>query len=66
VILGFAWLWTGVSVGLVVALVLAVPALVSVSRNRELSRSARSAWVLIIVLLPILGSLVYFGVRSDW
>jgi Phospholipase_D-nuclease N-terminal len=23
-------------------------------------------WILIIVLLPIFGSIVYFAVRSDW
>jgi hypothetical protein len=49
-----------------VAVVLAVSAFVSLARNDRLSGSAKLMWFLIVALLPIFGSIVYFGVRSDW
>lgn len=45
---------------------LAVSALVDVFRNRDLSTGARAMWTIVVVLLPLLGSAVYFGVRRDW
>jgi len=46
--------------------VLAVAALVSVFRNEELSGGSKAMWTVAVVIFPILGSIVYFGVRSDW
>jgi hypothetical protein len=60
------FLIAGITVAGVVALALAIPALISVFRNPELSSAARAAWVIIIALFPIVGAVVYFGVRSDW
>ncbi|HET9545936.1 MAG TPA: PLDc N-terminal domain-containing protein [Gaiellaceae bacterium] len=35
-------------------------------KNPSLSGSAKAMWMLIIVLLPILGPVVYLTVREDW
>jgi Phospholipase_D-nuclease N-terminal len=40
--------------------------LVDLFKNPRLSGSAKAMWLLIIVLLPIVGPLVYLGVREDW
>jgi hypothetical protein len=56
----------GISIVGIVAVVLAVAALVSVLRNSQLSGGAKVMWVVIVLFVPILGSVVYFGVRGDW
>ena len=48
------------------SVILALAALLSVFRNPEFSGSAKLMWVIVIVIFPLLGSLIYFGVRSDW
>lgn len=50
----------------VIALVLAVAGLYYISRDRELSGSTKTMWIVLVLLLPIIGPLVYFSVRSDW
>ena len=50
----------------VVAVILAIGALVSVFRNPDFSGGAKALWVVLILIFPIFGSLIYFGVRSDW
>ena len=35
-------------------------------KNPSLSGSAKAMWILIIVLFPIVGSVVYLSVREDW
>jgi hypothetical protein len=62
----FGFLTLGLSLAGVLALVFAISAGVSLVRNAELSRAAKAMWLLIVVLFPIFGSVVYFGVRSDW
>jgi len=57
---------TTISLASLLALLLAVSACGSAIRNADLSSGAKTMWVLLIVLLPILGPIVYFGVRSDW
>ena len=47
-------------------LLLAVSACGSVVRNADLSSTAKTMWVLVVVLFPIFGPIVYFSVRSDW
>ena len=64
--LAFGFLALGLSLAGVLALVLAISAGVSLVRNAELSGAAKAMWLLIVVLFPIFGSVVYFGVRSDW
>jgi hypothetical protein len=64
--LGFGLLWGGVTVAGVLALILAICAWVSVFRNKGLSGGAKAMWVVAILILPFLGSIVYFSVRSDW
>jgi hypothetical protein len=39
-------------------------ALVDLFRNPGLSGAQRAAWLLIIVLLPLVGTVLYFGLRS--
>jgi hypothetical protein len=46
--------------------VLAIAALISVFKNPEFSGGTKAMWTLAILVFPILGSLVYFSVRSDW
>ena len=45
---------------------LAVAALVSVFRNADLNGGGRALWTVIVLVLPVLGPAVYFGVRRDW
>jgi hypothetical protein len=63
--LGGIWIG-GISVLSVIALALAIAALVSVWRNARLSGGTKVMWTIVILLFPLLGSLVYFAVRSDW
>jgi Na+/melibiose symporter-like transporter len=65
-ILANAWEVGGATVGGMLALVLAVIALVYLFRDSELSGGTKAMWVVLIVLFPILGPIVYFAVRSDW
>jgi len=64
--LGLSVFEAGLTVVGVIALVLGVSACVSVLRNAELSGGAKAMWLVIVAFLPILGSMIYFGVRSDW
>jgi len=57
---GGFWILAAVSV------ILALAALRSVFRNEDFSGSSRTLWVVVIVVFPLFGSLIYFGVRSDW
>jgi hypothetical protein len=60
-------IWTvTLSLGGVVAVILAIAAIVSLLGNADLSGGAKVMWVLIIILFPILGAVVYFTVRSSW
>ena len=59
------WLVGGTVLG-VLALLLAIAAIVSVLRNEDFSGGSKLLWVVVILLLPLLGSAIYFGVRSDW
>jgi hypothetical protein len=65
-LLGIGLLAGGFWVLAVISILLAIGALISVSKNADLSGGAKAMWVLVIVIFPLLGSLVYFGVRSDW
>jgi Phospholipase_D-nuclease N-terminal len=65
-LLGIGLLAGGFWVLAVISVLLAIGALISVFRNTDLSGGAKAMWVVVIVIFPLLGSLVYFGVRSDW
>ena len=56
----------GLSILAVVAVILAIGALISVFRNEDFTGSSKALWVVVILIFPLLGSLIYFGVRSDW
>ena len=65
--LGIGGIWIGgISVLSVIAVALAIAALISVFKNPEISGGTKAMWTLAILVFPILGSLVYFSVRSDW
>ena len=64
--LGIGLLAGGISVLGVFALILAASACVSVSRNQALAGGSKAMWVALIVFFPLVGPIVYFGVRSDW
>jgi hypothetical protein len=65
-LLGIGLLAGGLWVLAVISILLAIGALISVFKNTDLSGGAKAMWVVVIVIFPLLGSLVYFGVRSDW
>jgi hypothetical protein len=48
------------------SVVLALAAILSVVRNPDFSGGARAMWIAVILVFPLFGSLIYFGVRSDW
>jgi hypothetical protein len=56
----------GLSILAVVAVILAIAALISVFRNEDFSGGSKALWVVVILIFPLFGSLIYFGVRSDW
>ena len=56
----------GFSILAVVAVILAIGALISVFRNEDFTGGAKAMWVVVILIFPLFGSLIYFGVRSDW
>jgi Phospholipase_D-nuclease N-terminal len=64
--LGLSVFTAGLTVAGVIAVVLGVAACISVLSNTELSGGAKAMWVVIIAFVPIIGSAIYFGVRSDW
>jgi hypothetical protein len=50
----------------VLALVLAFVGLYYVLRDEGLTGGAKTMWIVLVLLFPILGPTVYFAVRSDW
>jgi hypothetical protein len=62
-----AW-FEGLAFPLLNLAVLAVWAyvLIDLFRNPSLSGSAKAMWLVIIVLLPIVGAVIYLVVRDDW
>jgi hypothetical protein len=57
---GGFWILAAVSV------ILALAALLSVFRNPDFTGGSKALWVAVILIFPLFGSLIYFGVRSDW
>ena len=57
---GGFWILAALSV------VLALAAILSVVKNEDFSGSSRALWIVLILVFPLFGSLIYFGVRSDW
>jgi hypothetical protein len=64
--LAFGLLAGGFWVLAALSVILALAALLSVFRNEDFSGGSRALWVAVIVVFPLFGSLIYFGVRSDW
>jgi hypothetical protein len=56
----------GFAVLAALSVILALAALLSLFRNPEITGSSRLLWVLVIIIFPLFGSIIYFGVRSDW
>jgi phospholipase D-like protein len=65
-VLGIGWLAGGITVLGVLAFVVGIAAIVSVLRNPDFSGGSKALWVVVILIFPLLGGLIYFGVRSDW
>ena len=65
-ILGLGWLAGGITVLGVLAVVVGIAAIVSVLRNPDFSGGSKALWIVVILIVPLLGGLIYFGVRSDW
>jgi hypothetical protein len=64
--LAFGLLAGGFWILAALSVVLALAALLSVVRNEDFSGGSRWLWVAVILVFPLFGSLIYFGVRSDW
>jgi hypothetical protein len=64
-VLALSTLAAGLSLATLVALVIGVAAGVSLLGNERLSGGVKATWLAVIVLFPILGSALYFGVGSD-
>jgi hypothetical protein len=58
----------GILYGLLALTVVAmwVYVLIDLFRNARLSGAAKAMWLVIILLLPLVGSAIYLGVREDW
>lgn len=56
----------GFAVLAALSVILALAALLSLFRNTAITGSSRLLWVLVIIIFPLFGSLIYFGVRGDW
>jgi hypothetical protein len=65
-VLGIGWLAGGITVLGVLAFAVGIAAIVSVLRNPDFSGGSKALWVVVILIFPLLGGLIYFGVRSDW
>ena len=65
-VLGIGWLAGGISVLAVLAFVVGIAAIISVLRNPDFPGGSKALWVVVILLFPLLGGAIYFGVRSDW
>ena len=61
--LAVAGLW--IAAVTIVVLVLAIAALVSVWGSEGLTQTQRWAWVVIVLIFPLVGPIVYFVVRRD-
>jgi hypothetical protein len=64
--LAFGLLAGGFWILAALSVILALAALLSVVRNEDFSGSSRALWIVVILVFPLFGSLIYFGVRSDW
>jgi hypothetical protein len=54
------WLWSLLGLAVLIAWVVAIVDLIR--RRAALSRSQLSAWILIVIILPFLGTILYFAV----
>ena len=64
--LAFGLLAGGFWILAALSVILALAALLSVFRNEDFTGGSRWLWVALIIVFPLFGSLIYFGVRSDW
>jgi hypothetical protein len=64
--LAFGLLEGGFWILAALSVILALAALLNVFRNEDFSGGSRALWVAVIIIFPLFGSLIYFGVRSDW
>jgi Phospholipase_D-nuclease N-terminal len=54
------WFWT--LLGIVVAVAWVVALVDIVKRRHELTGASLAAWILIIIILPVLGTILYFTI----
>jgi Phospholipase_D-nuclease N-terminal len=52
--------------GGLLALAFAVAACVALFRDRRITGGGRVMFLCLVLLFPVLGPIVYFGVRRDW
>jgi hypothetical protein len=64
--LGIGLLAGGFWVLAALSVILALAALLNIVRDTELTGGSKAMWVVLILIFPLFGSLIYLGVRSDW
>ena len=58
-------MWVLIAAAVVFFLVLWVRAVIDVFRRRDLTRAAKSAWAIIMLLVPFIGLIVYVMLRPS-
>jgi hypothetical protein len=56
-------LWLGVAFMVIGLIVMWVMAIVDMWRRKDMSRGKMAIWVVVIILLPVLGTIVYYLAR---
>jgi hypothetical protein len=64
--LAIGWIAGGFWVLAALSVILALAALLSIFKNPDFSGGSKAMWVIVILIFPLFGSIVYFAVRSDW
>ena len=56
--------YIALSLLLLVVLLALISALIDVARDPDLGTGSKVGWVVVLILLPVVGLLIYFGVRG--
>jgi len=56
---GLAWLW----VVMLLVVVISLAAIIDAVRRKDLTGGAKALWILVIVILPVVGTIIYVIAR---
>ena len=57
--MGLAWLW----VVMLLVVVISLAAIIDAVRRKDLTGGAKALWILVIVILPVVGTIIYVIAR---